>query len=117
MTIPTTPSQAPLPPLAPRDAKLGGPAGAPLTAAERAKVSAAFGSILMRQMLDPVVEPMLKGLQGSAPGGGGGMYSQLIKDALISSLSQSGTGGIAANFERQFSPPAPAMRANDLQSK
>lgn len=78
---------------------------APLSAADRAKVASTFGSLLMREMMEPVIEPMLKGLQGSSNGGGGGMYSHLIKDALVSSLSQKGAGGLSAGFEHHFSPP------------
>ena len=43
-----------------------------------------------------------------AGGGGGGMYSHLIKDALVSSLSQNGAGGLSAGFEHHFSPPTSA---------
>ncbi|MEI8088425.1 MAG: hypothetical protein WCG63_02415 [Opitutaceae bacterium] len=90
-------------------AKAAGKGNEPITAAERAKVAATFGSLLMREMLDPVIEPMLKGLQGSSSsGGGGGMYSHLIKDALVSSLSQNGAGGLSAGFEHHFSPPSSA---------
>lgn len=80
----------------------------PLSVADRAKVASKFGSLLMREMMDPVIEPMLKGLQGSSGGGGGGMYSHLIKDALVSSLSQNGAGGLSAGFEHHFSPPTSA---------
>lgn len=81
----------------------GPSAGAP-SPAERAKVASTFGALLMRQMIDPVIEPMLQGLQGSA-GGGSGMYSHLIKEALVSSLGQTGAGGLSAQFERHFTPP------------
>jgi|GEM_PF-1239001 len=89
-------------------AQAAGKGSEPITAAERAKVAATFGSLLMREMIDPVIEPMLKGLQGSSSssGGGGGMYSHLIKDALVSSLSQNGAGGLSAGFEHHFSPPS-----------
>lgn len=92
-----------------QNAKAGAKGTEPLTAADRAKVAATFGSLLMREMIDPVIEPMLKGLQGSSSSGsGGGMYSTLIKDALVSSLSQNGAGGLSANFERHFSAPTRA---------
>ena len=87
--------------------RAAGQGNEPLSVADRAKVSATFGSLLMREMLNPVIEPMLKGLQGSSSGGGGGgggMYSQLIKDALVSSLSPKGAGGLSAGFEHHFSP-------------
>ena len=85
--------------------RAAGQGNEPLSVADRAKVSATFGSLLMREMLNPVIEPMLKGLQGSSSGGGGGgMYSHLIKDALVSSLSQNGAGGLSAGFEQHFSP-------------
>ena len=86
--------------------RAAGQVNEPLSVADRAKVSATFGSLLMREMLNPVIEPMLKGLQGSSSGGGGGggMYSQLIKDALVSSLSPKGAGGLSAGFEHHFSP-------------
>ena len=89
--------------------RAAGQVNEPLSVADRAKVSATFGSLLMREMLNPVIEPMLKGLQGSSSGGGGGgMYSQLIKDALVSSLSQNGAGGLSAGFEQHFSPSTSA---------
>lgn len=85
--------------------RAAGQGNEPLSVADRAKVAAKFGSLLMREMMDPVIEPMLKGLQGSSSGGGGGgMYSHLIKDALVSSLSQNGAGGLSAGFEQHFSP-------------
>ena len=86
--------------------RAAGQVNEPLSVADRAKVASKFGSLLMREMMDPVIEPMLKGLQGSSSGGGGGgMYSHLIKDALVSSLSQNGAGGLSAGFEQHFSPP------------
>ena len=85
--------------------RAAGQVNEPLSVADRAKVASKFGSLLMREMMDPVIEPMLKGLQGSSSGGGGGgMYSHLIKDALVSSLSQNGAGGLSAGFEHHFSP-------------
>ena len=85
--------------------RAAGQVNEPLSVADRAKVASKFGSLLMREMMDPVIEPMLKGLQGSSSGGGGGgMYSHLIKDALVSSLSQKGAGGLSAGFEHHFSP-------------
>ena len=85
--------------------RAAGQGNEPLSVADRAKVASKFGSLLMREMMDPVIEPMLKGLQGSSSGGGGGgMYSHLIKDALVSSLSQNGAGGLSAGFEHHFSP-------------
>lgn len=85
--------------------RAAGQVNEPLSVADRAKVASKFGSLLMREMMDPVIEPMLKGLQGSSSGGGGGgMYSHLIKDALVSSLSPKGAGGLSAGFEQHFSP-------------
>jgi hypothetical protein len=89
--------------------RAAGQVNEPLSVADRAKVASKFGSLLMREMMDPVIEPMLKGLQGSSSGGGGGgMYSHLIKDALVSSLSQNGAGGLSAGFEQHFSPSTSA---------
>ena len=89
--------------------RAAGQGNEPLSVADRAKVASKFGSLLMREMMDPVIEPMLKGLQGSSSGGGGGgMYSHLIKDALVSSLSQNGAGGLSAGFEQHFSPSTSA---------
>ena len=90
--------------------RAAGQGNEPLSVADRAKVASKFGSLLMREMMDPVIEPMLKGLQGSSGGGGGGMYSHLIKDALVSSLSQKGAGGLSAGFEHHFSPPTSAAQ-------
>ncbi len=87
--------------------RAAGQVNEPLSVADRAKVASKFGSLLMREMMDPVIEPMLKGLQGSSSGGGG-MYSHLIKDALVSSLSQNGAGGLSAGFEQHFSPSTSA---------
>lgn len=89
--------------------RAAGQGNEPLSVGDRAKVAAKFGSLLMREMMEPVIEPMLKGLQGSSSGGGGGgMYSHLIKDALVSSLSQNGAGGLSAGFEHHFSPSTSA---------
>jgi hypothetical protein len=90
-----------------RSGREAGQGHEPLSFADRANVASKFGSLLMREMIDPVIEPMLKGLQGSSDGGGG-MYSHLIKDALVSSLSQNGGGGLSAGFEHHFSPPTSA---------
>ena len=93
--------------LIPQSGRAGGQGNAPLSVADRAQVASKFGSLLMRELMGPVIEPMLKGLQGSS-GGGGGMYSHLIKDALVSSLSQNGAGGLSSGFERHFSLPSSA---------
>jgi hypothetical protein len=85
------------------------PVGAGTSAAtpeDRAKVSSLFGILLMRQMFDPVLEPVVKGLQGSGSGGGA-MYGHLIKEALASALTQSGASGLTAGIERQFYPATP----------
>ena len=99
------PADANLSSLLAQGSRAAGQVNEPLSVADRAKVASKFGSLLMREMMDPVIEPMLKGLQGSSSGGGGGgMYSHLIKDALVSSLSQNGAGGLSAGFEHHFSP-------------
>lgn len=80
--------------------------GAPATTAnseDRAKAASLFSNLLLRQMFDPVLDPVVKGLQGSSSAGAG-MYSHLIKDALVSAVSKGGAGGINSGIERQFYP-------------
>ncbi|MFM8334460.1 MAG: hypothetical protein ACKODK_02760, partial [Opitutaceae bacterium] len=97
--------------VSPLPAQTGIPSGAgpgSVSPEDRAKVSSLFGNLLMRQMFDPVLEPVVKGLQGSASGGGA-MYGHLIKDALATALTQGGAAGLTAGIERQFYP-APTSR-------
>jgi len=81
-----------------------------------AKISSLFGHLLMRQMFDPVLEPVVKGLQGSGAGGGA-MYGHLIKDALATAVTQGSASGLTAGIERQFYPAAPAQVPPENQEK
>lgn len=69
------------------------------------KAAKQFEAILVRQLLAPAVEPMMKGSFGGA-GPGSGVYGYMLTDVLANSVSQGGGLGLAAIIESQLSPRA-----------
>ncbi len=69
------------------------------------KAASQFEAIILRQLLEPSLEPLMSGgLGGDSAAGGGGMYSYLLTDTLASNLAQGGGLGWARLLEKQLSP-------------
>lgn len=74
---------------------------------EQAGVAARqFEAIILRQMLSPVIEPLMNnGLgTGASSSGGGGVYGYMLTDVLANSLSQGGGLGLSRMLEKQLTP-------------
>jgi peptidoglycan hydrolase FlgJ len=79
------------------------------------KAAGQFEAIILRQLLEPVVKPILSG----GMGGGGpwaGVYGYLLTDTLANSLTAGGGLGLARILETQLAPKAPAGGATDTSS-
>lgn len=75
-----------------------------------------FEAIMLRQLLAPVMEPLMSG--GAGGESGGGVYGYLATDVLATSLSQGGGLGLSKILEKQLTPkgiatPAQAAAAYD----
>ena len=89
-----------------------GSGAAPASASPSAKqIQAAarqFEAIILRQLLNPAIEPLMShGLGGDSKAngsGGGGVYGYLVTDVLANSLSQGGGLGLARILEKQLTP-------------
>jgi flagellar protein FlgJ len=68
------------------------------------KAASQFEAIILRQLLEPSLEPLMSGGLGGESAGGGGMYSYLLTDTLASNLAQGGGLGWARLLEKQLSP-------------
>jgi flagellar protein FlgJ len=73
---------------------------------EVAKVAGQFEAIILRQMLAPAIEPLMKsGMgQGGSTSGGGGVYGFMLTDVLANSLSQGGGLGLSKMLQHQLTP-------------
>jgi len=75
-----------------------------------------FEAIMLRQLLAPVMEPLMSA--GAGGESGGGVYGYLATDVLATSLSQGGGLGLSKILEKQLTPkgiatPAQAAVAYD----
>lgn len=75
-----------------------------------------FEAIILRQLLEPSIQPVMSGGLGGAEGAGGGIYGYMLTDALAGSMAQGGGLGLARVLERQLAPagaaaPEAAIRA------
>jgi peptidoglycan hydrolase FlgJ len=89
-----------------RDPGLGAASARP-GAEDVKKAAKQFEAILVRQLLAPAIEPMMKGSFGGS-GAGAGVYGYMLTDVLANSVSQGGGLGLAAILESQLSPRADA---------
>lgn len=93
-------------------------AGRAEAASEKQKQIAAaakqFEAIIVRQMLEPAIDPLMSsdplgsagnGDSGSSGmGGGGSIYSYLVTDSLANCLTQGGGLGLSNILEKQLTP-------------
>lgn len=63
---------------------------------------------MLRQLVAPAVEPMMKSSLSGAGGAGGGVYGFMLTDVLANAMSQGGGLGLASVLEKQFTPQAGA---------
>jgi flagellar protein FlgJ len=89
----------------------GSPAPKP-TPAEITRASQQFEAIMVRQLLGPSIEPIMKG-GGSdeGAGGGGGTYAYMLTDMLADNITKGGGLGLSGVISRQFQPAPPVARA------
>ncbi len=93
------------------------PGAAAATPADVKKAATQFEAILVRQLLAPSLQSIMKnnlGGEGSSSGGGD-TYSYLLTDCMADSVTQGGGLGLARILEKQFtaksaSAPAPSPR-------
>jgi Rod binding domain-containing protein len=71
---------------------------------EAAMASQQFEAIILRQLLQPVVDPMMGGGGGDGGGAGAGVYSYLVTDVLAGSLSEGGGLGLSHILQNQLTP-------------
>ncbi len=88
----------------------GGGAATP-TPAEIKKAAAQFEAILVRQLLSPSLQSIMKnnlGGEGSSSGGAD-TYSYMLTDCMADSVTQGGGLGLARILEKQFTPKSPTL--------
>lgn len=82
------------------------------------KAASQFEAIILRQLLEPSIEPVMSGGLGGGESSGGGIYGYMLTDTLASSLAQGGGLGWAKLLEKQLSPAHPgADNINKTESK
>jgi hypothetical protein len=101
------------------DPKLVGGAGPrPVTPADVKKAASQFEAIIIRQLLEPSITPIMSGGLGGAEGSGGGVYGYMLTDVLSNSFAQGGGLGWAKLLEKQLSShPAGADNINKALSE
>ena len=85
---------------------------APLGASPRpdaeatARAARQFEAILVRQLLNPAIEPLMNGSAtgGGTGGSGGGVFGYFLTDTLSNSIAEGGGLGLASVLTRQLSP-------------
>lgn len=94
------------------------PTGArPVTPADVKKAASQFEAIIIRQLLEPSISPIMSGGLGGAQGSGGGIYGYMLTDVLANSFSQGGGLGWAKLLEKQLSSnPSGADNENNALS-
>ena len=82
------------------------PASAAPTAADIKKAVGQFEAIILRQLLEPSIAPVMSGGLGGASGTGGGIYGYMLTDVLATNLAQGGGLGLSKMLEKQLTPKA-----------
>lgn len=62
-----------------------------------------FEALILRQLLEPAMEPLMSGGLGGEQSGGG-VYGYMATDVMANSLSQGGGLGISKILEKQLTP-------------
>lgn len=62
-----------------------------------------FEALILRQLLEPAMAPLMSGGLGGEQSGGG-VYGYLATDVMANSLSQGGGLGISKILEKQLTP-------------
>lgn len=75
-----------------------------------------FEAIILRQLLEPSIRPVMSGGLGGGDDAGGGIYGYMLTDALAGSIAKGGGLGLAHVLEQQLAPagtaaPEAAIRA------
>ena len=83
------------------------------TPAEVKKAASQFEAIILRQLLEPTIEPVMSGGMGGEKSSGGGVYGYMMTDVLANSLAQGGGLGWARMLEKQLSS---TPRGADIKS-
>jgi peptidoglycan hydrolase FlgJ len=86
-----------------------------LEARKQASVAAKqFEAIMLRQLLSPVIEPLMSGgsVAGQSVKSGGGVYGYLVTDVMANSLSQGRGMGLSTILEKQLTPKGSVTTAN-----
>lgn len=78
----------------------------PVTAEDARRAAGQFEAILVRQLLSPVIEPLMSGGLGGgdSSGSGGGVYSYLLTDTFANAITSGGGLGLGEMLGRQLTP-------------
>lgn len=87
---------------APTPARVGGLAARP-EAGDAKQAAKQFEAIILRQLLEPVMQPAMSGLGGSE-GSGNSIYGYMLTDAMANQLAQGGGLGLSKMLEKEFTP-------------
>lgn len=68
------------------------------------KAASQFEAIILRQLLEPTIEPIMNGGLGGQQSAGGGIYGYMLTDTLAGSLAKGGGFGLGAMLEKQLTP-------------
>ena len=79
----------------------GGQAGA--TPKQIHAAAQQFEALILRQLLEPAMEPLMSGGLGGEQSGGG-VYGYMATDVMANSLSQGGGLGLSKILEKQLTP-------------
>jgi len=95
------------------------PAGQrPVTPADVKKAASQFEAIIIRQLIEPSITPIMSGGLGGGESSGGGVYGYMLTDVLSNSFAQGGGLGWANLLEKQLSShPAGADNINKALSE
>jgi peptidoglycan hydrolase FlgJ len=77
-------------------------ASRPHTPADIERAARQFEAVLVRQLLTPVVTPLMQGGLGGDESGGGGIYAYMLTDTLATAMTQGRGLGLGEMFARQL---------------
>jgi len=68
------------------------------------KAAGQFEAIIIRQLLEPTIEPIMNGGLGGEKSSGGSIYGYMVTDTLANSLAKGGGMGLGHMLEKQLTP-------------